>query len=585
MSVVPASVGVREGQASDPGSVGPRRVGRGLRPTRTELAAALASGVLFAIAFPPLPFAGAVFVCLVPLAVMVARAADAGVGASTAARVGAWFGLVAYGLSLYWIGVALSLFTSQAWLAYAATVVGMCGLAALTTTALYRARRLTRWPMAVLLPAAWVSFEILLLYFSDLAFPWFPLGLAMATHPTMAQIADLSGVHGVSVWIAATNGLLADAWLAWPGRFFWLLPYPSWRSLGPSLKGVVATLRKNPEVAWVRAVAYRLLLVVGLGGAVWGYGTWRERTLPLTLRSLGRVGIVQPNIPEDEKMQRAMQGRFIVPLAALTRREEAADAPQLVVWPETALPDFLGNHPDWLDSLRALGHSGHAPILFGMIDITMTGVGRIDFDYFNAATVMDTSGHLTSEPAYHKVYLVPIVERVPFLNPKWFAMFKYFGGFGRGTSARPFDLPVGRVGVLICYESIFPQQARRFRQAGADLMVNMTNDAWFGKGLAPYQHEAHLRLRAIETRVGFVRAANTGISEYIDPLGRPHGATALFTPAARTYEVQATSTRSLYLIANDWLGSACVVLILGLLGLSFYRQRAARKPLDAHSPS
>jgi apolipoprotein N-acyltransferase len=524
-----------------------RKRGRGLRPTRAELGAAALSGVLFAVAFPPLPLAVAAFVCLIPLAVSVGRAADSAEGAvGSAARVGAWFGVIAYGLSLYWIGVALSLFTSQAWLAYAATVVGMAGLCALTTTALYHIRRLTRWPLAVLLPATWVSFEILLVYFSDLAFPWFPLGLAMATHPALAQIADLSGVHGVSVWIAATNGLLADAWMVrtGPGRG---------KSDAP------------------RRAIYRLLAAAGLAVAVFGYGSWRERSLPL--RPLGRVGIVQPNISEDQKMQRAIQGRFIVPLAALTRQEEAADHPQLVVWPETSLPDLLANHPDWSDSLRSVAGTGHAPILFGMIDIVYTGAGPSDFDYFNAATVVDTAGRIGAEPAYHKEYLVPIVERVPFLNPRWFAALRYFGGFSRGKSTIPFNLPVGRVGVLICYESIFPQQARRFRRAGADMIVNITNDAWFGPGLAPYQHEAHLRLRAIETRAGIVRAANTGISEYIDPLGRPHGATPLFETAARTYDVETTSVRSLYVIAGDWLGSACVVLTLTLLAIIVIRRR------------
>jgi apolipoprotein N-acyltransferase len=216
------------------------------------------------------------------------------------------------------------------------------------------------------------------------------------------------------------------------------------------------------------------------------------------------------------------------------------------------------------------------PILFGMIDITYTGAGRMDFDYFNAASVVDTSGRIGTEPAYHKVYLVPIVERVPFLNPKWFAALKYFGGFGRGNSAVPFNLSVGRVGVLICYESIFPQQARRFRRAGADMLVNITNDAWFGRGLAPYQHEAHLRLRAIETRAGIVRAANTGISEYIDPLGRPHGSTALFESAARIYDAETTSVRPLNVIVGDWLGSACVVLTLALIGITIVRGRRSR---------
>ena len=452
------------------------------------------SGVLFALAFPPLPLAGLIFVCLVPVAVMVARAADSGQPASTAARIRR---LVFSG----WVRALPvldrrrpSLFTSQAWLAYAATIVGMCGLVALTTTALYRARRLTRWPMAVLLPAAWVSLEILLLYFSDLAFPWFPLGLAMATHPTLAQAADLSGVHGLSVWIAVTNGLLADAWMALPGwrRFSVRTQYPDRSNLWLLRTLFVAPPDQSDEAARITAgarfVISRLTLAAALGVAVWGYGVWRQDTI--SLRPLGRVGIVQPNVSEDEKMQRTTNS-FIVPLASLTRQEEATETPLLVVWPETALPDFLGNHPDWVDSLRSLAHTGHAPILFGMIDLTMTGPGRNDFDYFNAATVVDTAGRISVEPPYHKVYVVPIVERVPFLNPHWFAMFKYFGGFGRGTSAIPFNLAVGRVGVLICYESIFPQQARRFRRAGADLIVNMTNDAWFGKGLAPYQHEAH----------------------------------------------------------------------------------------------
>jgi apolipoprotein N-acyltransferase len=468
-----------------------------------------------------------------------------------AGRLGAWFAIVGFGLSLYWIGVALSLFTPLAWLAYVATVIGMAILTAGTTAALYVARRLTRWPLAVLLPATWVSFEILLVYFSDLAFPWFPLGLALATHPVLAQAADVSGVHGLSIWIAATNGLLADGWLAWERE----------RTNQPEV---------DRSALLARAFAARVVVAVLLLAGVSFYGTWRMRTIPL--RTVGHIGIVQPDVPEDEKMQRQM-GRFIQPLAALTRQEERdaapGDAPQLVLWPETALPDFLINHPDWLDSLRTIARTGHAPILFGMIDYTLTGTGPTDFDYFNAATVVDTTGQIGREPAYHKRYLVPIVERVPFLNPKWFSGMQYFGGFGRGTTATPFTFPFGRVGVLICYESIFPQQSRRYRRAGADLIANITNDAWFGHSLAPFQHEAHLRLRAIENRVGVVRAANTGISEYIDPFGRPHGATDLFVPAALTYDVQTTDVRSLSVHWGDWLGSICVAITVALLLANF----------------
>jgi apolipoprotein N-acyltransferase len=518
------------------------------RLSRFEVASALVSGLLFALAFPPLPLAGVAFLCLVPLAVCVARVADHGEPARVSARLGAWFAVTGFGLALYWIAVALSLFTSLAFLAYLATLLGMALLVGGTTATLHVARRLTHWPLALLLPATWVTLEIVLVYLSDLAFPWFPLGLAVATHPALAQVADVSGVHGVSVWIAATNGLLADAWLAW-------------RPPSP-------TDRAPTRARAIRPLAIAILLGVG----VWSYGLWRLQSV--MLRPLARVGIVQPDIPEDEKMQQAMRNRFIEPLAALTRQEEAQTAPQLVLWPETALPDFLINHPDWTDSLRALARTGHAPILFGMIDYTVTGPGPSDYDFFNAATVVDTSGRIGLAPAYHKVYLVPIVERVPFLNPKWFGGLKYFGAFGRGTSAVPFTFPFGRVGVLICYESIFPQQSRRFRRAGADLIVNLTNDAWFGRSLAPYQHEAHLRLRAIENRVGVVRAANTGISEYIDPLGIPHGATPLFERAARVYDAQTTSVRPLAVQWGDWIGTLCVAMtVLVLIGSGYRRGR------------
>jgi apolipoprotein N-acyltransferase len=536
---------------------------RSLRPSGREAAGAVAGGLAFATAFPPIPGVLLIFVCLVPIAVGVARAADSGAPARVAARLGVWFTVVGFGLALYWIAVALSLFTPLAFLAYIGTIIGMSALVALTTTSLFVARRLTRWPLAILLPAAWVSLEILLAYFSDLAFPWFPLGLAVARHPAWAQAADLSGVHGLSVWIAATNGLLADAWLA-------AKPSPG------AAPGAALAAAGWRQAIRRRGVIVPLVVIVLLAAVVRGYGAWRLHTT--VLEPLARIGIVQPNISEDEKMQRAMQGRFIVPLAALTRQEEARDHPVLMLWPETALPDFLTHRPDWTDSLRSLARDASTPILFGMLDYTIFGPGPDDWDYFNAAALVDSTGRLGTQPAYHKKYLVPIVERVPFLNPRWFSGVQYFGGFGRGTSARPFNLPFGKVGVLICYESIFPQQSRAYRRNGADVIVNLTNDAWFGQGTAPYQHESHLRLRAIETRVGIVRAANTGISEYIDPLGRSFGALPLFVAGTAAYMAQTTTLRSPYVVIGDWAAIACVATTLVLMGLAFVRRRAAARP-------
>ena len=516
---------------------------RVLRPSRAEAIAALASAALFAFSFPPFDLVVPVFLCLVPVTVAVARLVDEGGTPSGAARLGFWFGLLGYGANLYWIAVALSLFTRLAIAGYVASLLWLSPFVGAAFAALFAARRATRLPMAVLLPVVWVALELALNYLLDLSFPWLPLGLAVAPHPLLAQIADLSGVRGLSFWVALTNGLAADAWLT----------------------------RHS-----VRAVAMRALAAGALVVCVAGYGAWRLRTTPT--RPVAVVAVVQPNVPEDEKLNSPDKTRFMTNLASLTRSALRDADPALVVWPETALPGYLGDHPAWLDSLRALAAVERTPILFGVLDVRWKSRQR--YDYFNSAMLTDSLGLLGAAEPYHKGYLVPIVERVPFVNPEWFAGIEYFGGFGRGAPPEPFELPFGRVGVLICYESIFPQLARRYRNHGADLLVNITNDAWFGRSSAPHQHFAHLALRAIETRTGIVRSANTGISAYVDPLGRVHGATALFVPAARSFLASTSDVRTLYVRVGDWLGVLCLLATVALV-MADKTRRPATRPISA----
>ncbi len=223
--------------------------------------------------------------------------------------------------------------------------------------------------------------------------------------------------------------------------------------------------------------------------------------------------------------------------------------------------------------MRSLARDSHTPLLFGTLDVVWHGPG--DYDYYNAAMLVDSMGVLNAQEPYRKTYLVPIVERVPFVNPRWFKGLKYFGGYGRGKNTKPFNVPFGKVGVLICYESIFPQRSREFRREGANLIVNITNDAWFGKSLAPYQHEAHMALRAIENRVGIVRAANTGISAYIDPLGRITGETQLEVADSRVYNAQTTNVITPYVHLGDWLGTlSLIATALGVLWARTKRRTA-----------
>ena len=537
---------------------------RALRPSRDDALAALLSSALFAVAFPPFPLVLPAFLCLAPLAVRVARLAE-GKGdraVRDAARAGFWFGLLGYGANLYWIAVALSLFTKLAIAGYIAALLWLAPFVALTMASLFLARRHTRWPMAILLPVVWTASEVLLNYLLDLAFPWLPLGLSMANHPVLAQLADLSGVRGVSFWLAATNGLLADAWL--------LL-----RATPPADLDAPATRPAGGRAA-IRVVAAGALAVL-----VAAYGQFRMRTT--RLEPLARIAIVQPNIPQDEKLERADPEIFIARTTALTRRNYAATDPQLMVWPETALPDYLDRHSNWVDSIGALARVEGVPLVFGVMDYSIRGTPpsassglEPQYDYFNAAMRADGTGRIDRASAYHKGYLVPIVERVPFLNPEWFGNLQYFGGFGRGENPEPFVFAFGKAGVLICYESIFPQLSRRYRRHGAKVLLNITNDAWFGRSAAPYQHHAHMIFRAIENRVGVVRSANTGISGYIDPLGVVHDETELFVPATRTYLAQTTSVTTPYVAIGDWLGALCCAGTVVLVAADVRRRRRER---------
>ncbi len=524
---------------------------RVLWPARHEAVAALASAVLFALAFPPVPLLVPVLVCLVPMAVGIARQADGEGTLRGAARIGFWFAIVGYGSALYWIAGALSLFTKLAILGFIGAIVWLGIMVAIVAMALYAARRATKLPLAILLPATWTAGELVLAHFPDLSFPWLPLGLATVQLPMLAQLAEVSGVRGVSFWIAAVNGLLADTWLLWRARAaapdaarrFW--------TSGPALVRIAG------------AVA-----IVGLAAL---YGTWRLRTIEL--RTFAPIAVVQPNIPQDEKWQAEQRDRIVGIIAGITRDVLVESDAEMVVWPEVALPGYLFDHPEWRDTLRALATIDTTPILFGVLDVDFRT--REDYDYYNAAMLTDSLGIVGAQPPYRKGHLVPIVERVPFVNPRWFSGMKYFGAFGIGTETEPFEIASGRAGVLICYESIYPQRSRGFRRNGADILINITNDAWFGRSLAPWQHHAHLILRAIETRVGIVRSANTGISGYIDPLGIDRGRTELFVAAAPTYVAQTTDITTPYVRFGDWLG--VLSLIATAAGTAAYAVQHRRR--------
>jgi apolipoprotein N-acyltransferase len=250
-----------------------------------------------------------------------------------------------------------------------------------------------------------------------------------------------------------------------------------------------------------------------------------------------------------------------------------------MIWPEAALPGFL--QPQWDSAVARLARESRTPILTGGIHGEYHPDGS--YDYYNAAYYFDSSGAWRPYPVYGKHYLVPVVERVPFVPARLMqsvpGVGRWSGGFGRGQSLPVYANRLGRFGVVICYESAFEGLTRAYRRRGADFIVNITNDAWYGRTAGPYQHASHLVLRAIETRMGIARAANDGISEIVDPLGYTSAETGLEREATVSARPRTSDVIPLYVRLGDWVGTLVVLATLGFAGALVVDARRSRRPL------
>ena len=535
--------------------------GSGVIPKPGDRLVPAVSAILLFSAFPPLHLLIPSFVALVPLAVWIVDSGSAADAPGETFRGGVWFGLLYFGLLLHWVASALVGFTWWAVPAYLA-VVSILGLGAGSFAwACHRMvhRGVPLW-LALALP--WTALEWLRSHApGGLAFPWLGLGTSLTAYPELVGSAELVGASGITLWLAVLNGLVAQAVLA-------------------------ARVERGTRTAAGRIAAFCLVLAVPAG---WGY--WRAATLPV--RAIGRVVVAQPNVVGSVKLdpRRAIDStlaaleRLAADPVAFSPGEERSprtvdeSSAQLVIWPEAAILGPIEADEELRRRVLAVASRWAAPVLFGAIG--QGSEGEREPVPFNSVFLTDAEGGLTSF-RYDKHRLVPLVERVPFVPVAWVAGEREFGQYGRGRG-----WPVGqttdgaRFGTLVCYESAFPGHSRRFRQEGADVLVNLTNDAWFGREpwytrtTALWQHPAHLVMRAIENRMGVVRAANTGISLFVDPLGRVYGRTRLFQPEAREAAVYTSDVTTLYTRTGNIAGPAALVLTLVLLASTRRHRRTA----------
>jgi apolipoprotein N-acyltransferase len=466
---------------------------------------AFLAGASTAVALPPIEFWPAPFITF-PILIWLIDGSAAGRfgGVLAAAIAGWWFGFGYFVAGLYWIGNALLVDAKTfGWLLPFAIIGLPAVLALFTGFGVALARLLwTQGAMRILSLALALTLSEWLRGHLFSGFPWNAFGYMLATPPLLAQSASLIGLWGLTflaVAVYASPVVLADDGAETRRRW-----------LAPCLSALV-----------LAAMAV--------------YGALRLHNTPTTYVDGVRLRIMQPNLQQDEKFnysqKQAVMNRYI----ALSNRASGpqstgiADVTHLI-WPESAFPFFLTREADALAQIAALLPEGTVLITGAVRAPEMAPTPAITRAY-NSVYVIDHDGSVLS--VYDKVHLVPFGEYLPFQDfleqLGLMQLTKVRGGFIAGDRRRAMSVPRAPSFLpLICYEIIFPGQAVP-RGERADWMLNLTNDGWFGRSAGPYQHFQQARLRAIEEGLPLVRAANTGISAVVDPLGRVISALPLGT--------------------------------------------------------
>jgi len=455
---------------------------------------ALLSGVLLTASFPPGKLSWAAWFALVPL-----LKSNEDVSPFQAFRLGLMTGTVHYLTLMYWIVVAIGHYGNLNAVLSAGTLFLLClylGLYPAFFSILTHRFQHSRF-FILYVASAWVGLEYIRAHLLT-GFPWCLLGYSQFEHLHVIQIADLSGVYGISFLIVVVNVLIYRL-----------------------LSGLHRTRRGFPKWEFLFAG----LLAVG----TFAYGQHRlnetKKTNPAPHPV--RIAVIQGNIDQSVKWDPTHQSKTLSVYERLTRATYP-DKPDLIVWPETSVPFFFQDSKEYAPRVLTLSKESGALLLFGSPAYEKHATRT---RYYNRAYLVRPDGHAAHY--YDKVHLLPFGEYVPLKKILSFVnrLVPAAGDFEAGDRIAPLRYGNISMGVLICYEVIFPELARAHAREGANVLVNLTNDAWFGMTSAPYQHLCMAAFRAVENRMPMIRAANTGISAYIEPQGRIIARSGLFDEA------------------------------------------------------
>jgi apolipoprotein N-acyltransferase len=494
------------------------------------------SGLLLFLAFPKFNLEILAWIAFIPWLWAIKKKSPL-----QAAYLGLAAGFVFFTGLLYWVYVVL---TEYGHLPGPVSIFFLIVLTSYLALFFSAFAFLLRWaadkidlPETLFAPPLWVSLEYLRgILFSG--FPWGLLGYSQFLTLPMVQISDITGIYGVSFIIVLVN---------------------------VSLYRVLATsFDHGPKPVLKELLAAGIILAMTSL-----YGQWRLIDLDKKAKNEKSflVALIQGNIRQDIKWDPQFQEETVRIYTDLTRQLKSQH-PDLIIWPETATPFFFQSASLFQSRILELSHEMGAPLLFGAPAFDRDGP---KINYFNSAFLISPEKKILGR--YDKVHLVPFGEYAPLAGILGFTrdIIGAIGDFSPGRGAHNLPLPWGKFGVLICYEAIFPDLTRSFVERGAQFLVNITNDAWFGRTAAPYQHLSMVTLRAVENRVSIARAANTGISAVIDSRGRVVRSTDLFTREILSGRIEINKSRTFYTEFGDLFTYLC--LGFTLLFLIFIRRK------------
>jgi len=523
-------------------------------------------------------------------------------------------GIIHFLGTLYWVTIAMVLYGNLPRIAGGAALLLMVMYLALYVGAFCMIIRYlqqkTVLPLIITAPVVWAGLEYLRSFFL-LGFPWNLLGYSQFLTPYVTQIADITGVYGVSSLIILVNACLYTCLLSRTSR--WI-----------KIKTTAATI-----CCVGFCVGYSLFILPSEDSAKTGNPEHESSSQTV------RVAVIQGNIDQGVKWDPDYRQQILDKYIRLS--ENTLDEnPELIVWPETAVPFVFQYKPHYsyrnqlidavqkfdtyllfggqdiifafkltkqsLENLRNEGIPGE--ILEGLqpledqeitgenklIDAVEKLIGRDQtvrykelilkhaltpkgYNSFNSAFFLSPEGNLLAK--YDKIHLVPFGEYVPF---KKFLFFidKLVTAIGEVQPGKEYQVMPSHeksFSTLICFEIIFPNLVRKFVDREAQFLVTITNDAWYGRTAAPYQHFAMATFRAIENRVSVARAANTGISGFIDPYGRIIEQNEIFVEDALVQDIPLRSTTTFYTRYGDVFARLCLLISAIWIGYAFYKSR------------